>query len=302
MSFDFLVDRDTNDLVYQDGTLVLTKNKPELLRQRLNDVFKTWTGEWFNNTVFGAIDRQFLFAHGVTKAEIDAFFQSIVLSYDEVLFIDSWESELDPISRSYDLKYVVKTDYGVVSGFTTTSRPDIEIDYTQVMPPSTDLPCNTPPGLPVGDIDPVDPGNPCPLPLEQALQDVYDASAWDESATTETVKDQTFTVTISSCNPHYILFPGIWDNVFGYDITATVTAGGDAIIARYNPSKTGTIIPFPPPALEDLHFDTATITSGQVLDMSIPTMDGTEWIMVAVAAAESGTSTTVDVVISTIQA
>ena len=141
MSFDAFIDKDTNDLVFENGTIRLTSSKPELLRQRLNDVFKTWRGEWFNDITYGAIDRDILFVHGVTKAEIDAWFKIIVNSFEEVNSIALWESEIDFINRTYDLDYVVRTDFGDVAGFTTTVRPDIEVDYVLVPPPSDEVEC-----------------------------------------------------------------------------------------------------------------------------------------------------------------
>lgn len=142
MSLDFYLDRDTNDLVFEKGTLRLTKSKPEVLRQRLSVVFKTFTREWFNNRTFGAIDKDFLFRHGITKQEIDAFFKSIVNSYSEVNYIESWESSINKITRCYELTYEVNTDYGTVNDFVTTERPNVEVDYTQVPPPSTLIACD----------------------------------------------------------------------------------------------------------------------------------------------------------------
>ena len=141
MAFDFYINRDTNDFEYEKGTLRLTKSKPELLRQRLSVVFKTYTTEWFNNITFGAIDKDFLFQHGVTKQEIDAHFRAIILNYDEVNNIDSWESTVNPLTREYDLKYIVNTDYGVVADYITTTRPDVAIDYTKVESPETFVAC-----------------------------------------------------------------------------------------------------------------------------------------------------------------
>ena len=81
MFLDFYIDRDTNDLVYEKGEIRFTESKPELLRQKLSVVLKTFTREWFNNITFGALDKEFLFRHGVTKQEIDAFFKAIVNSF-----------------------------------------------------------------------------------------------------------------------------------------------------------------------------------------------------------------------------
>lgn len=289
MAFNFLVDRDTNDLIYQDGNVPLTTNKPQLLRQRLSDDFKTWRGEWFNKTDYGAIDREFLFEHGVTQAEIDAFFKLIVQSYDEVLAIESWDSKLNPLTREYDLTYVVRTDYGTVSSFVSTARPDQEIDYTQVLPPSTDLPCN---------VVVIPPGDPCPIPDEPNLDAVYLASGWDYRRTGGSTINDTISITTSSCTPTYILYDPTWDGAFGYSLTAQVTSGGDAVLVRLNDSNSGTAGGFPP-ILDDQHFDSETISSGQTLDMTLTTMLPTQWVMVAVLAAESGTETNVDVIIST---
>lgn len=141
MAFDLYVDKDTNDLVYENGTIRLTSTKPELLRQRLSDAFKTWRGEWFNNTEYGAIDKEVLFVHGITKAEVDSWFKTIVNSFEEVNSITSWESEIDPINRAYELTYVVKTDYGNVAGYTTTERPDVSIEYKVGQQPSQTIAC-----------------------------------------------------------------------------------------------------------------------------------------------------------------
>ena len=141
MSFDLLINKDTNDLVFENNTLKYTSSKPELLRQTLSVNFKTFTGEWFNNTTFGAIDRDIIFAKGITKAEIDAHFQSIVLSYSEVNYIIEWDSSIDAVTRHYDLKYIVNTDYGDISSFVTTAKPIDEIEYVAVPPPYVQVAC-----------------------------------------------------------------------------------------------------------------------------------------------------------------
>lgn len=141
MFLDFYIDRDTNDLVYEKGEIRFTESKPELLRQKLSVVLKTFTREWFNNITFGALDKEFLFRHGVTKQEIDAFFKAIVNGYEEVNYIESWESDINKQTRCYELTYEVNTDYGTVGDYVTTERPDVEIDYTLVPPPSILISC-----------------------------------------------------------------------------------------------------------------------------------------------------------------
>ena len=136
MSIDLLLDEVTNDLVLRDSNFQLTSSKPQFLRQRMSITFKTFTEEWFWNLDFGAINKNIIFRKGVSKAEVDGWFLSIIHNFPEVISVTQLESSQDAVTRMYNLTFTVLTDEGEVAVFMRSGRPDLEITY----PTPSDLP------------------------------------------------------------------------------------------------------------------------------------------------------------------
>lgn len=129
MSTDFLIDNITGDLVIEDGDFQMTSSKPQFLQQRMTITFRTFTGEWFWNTTFGAISRDIVLRAGASQAEIDGWFLAIINGFPEVNSVLSFMSLQNSQSGLYDLTFTVATDEGNVAVYIRSGRPDVEITY-----------------------------------------------------------------------------------------------------------------------------------------------------------------------------
>lgn len=128
--FDLYIDPLTGDLAIEDGDFKTTSSKKEFLRQRMQITFNTYVGEWFLNTSFGGINKAILFRKGATKEEIDAWFISVIRSFDEVEQIYRFDSEINT-DRSYTLNFSVKTSEDIYPFYITALRPDVEVLYPE---------------------------------------------------------------------------------------------------------------------------------------------------------------------------
>lgn len=140
--FDLYINPTTGDLDYQNGSLSLVRDTNRRVRQELEVTLRAFKGEWFNNTQFGGINRDYIGRVGITKQEVDAWYRRIILSNPEVLELVHFDSSFNRISRQYDLEFVVRTKKGDES-VRVALRPDQEVNY--VLPPAQDyLPPTTP--------------------------------------------------------------------------------------------------------------------------------------------------------------
>lgn len=137
---DLLLDPTTGDIVYQNGEITLVRDTKKIVRQELEITLRTFIGEWFNNVQFGGINRAFLGQTGISKIAVDAFYRSVILSNPDVLEILEFESTLNPITRAYDLSFVVRTNEGPVDLILTDASNEQtypEQDSDVYLPPTT---------------------------------------------------------------------------------------------------------------------------------------------------------------------
>lgn len=121
----------TNDIYLGDKDLVLTSGVGELLRQRLLVTFRTFVGEWYLDTGFGAYDIRFFTNKGITKAIADAYFLDIILGYEEVEEVLSFTSTFDKITRAYSLIFNVRTIEGDGTFEINFTQADAVIQYPE---------------------------------------------------------------------------------------------------------------------------------------------------------------------------
>lgn len=130
MTFDFLLNEKTNDIVFENGDFVWTKDNTELLRQRISITLQTWQGEWFWDTSFGTPYKQSILGKNRDKKEVDAIFIGIINSFDDVESLEEFESTYNIGDIRYELSFRVKA----VDGDTvviTNVRPDQEEIYPE---------------------------------------------------------------------------------------------------------------------------------------------------------------------------
>lgn len=130
MAWDLKLSETTNDLQFDRSEISTTDSKQELLRQRISITIKTWLEEWFWNSKFGIPYRQVLFSQKISKEQVDAIFLSTVTSFDEVIYIQEFTSEVNTATRTYDLLFHVYTDQGEDAFYIRLGGPNAKIDYT----------------------------------------------------------------------------------------------------------------------------------------------------------------------------
>lgn len=114
MSFDFKLDKDTNDLIFVEQDLTFTSKKDEELGQRLKIRLNTFETEWFINQDYGIPYQQEIIGKARNKKDVDTIFLNEIREEEGVNSIESFSSTWDRNLRTYDLKVAVVTDDGVI--------------------------------------------------------------------------------------------------------------------------------------------------------------------------------------------
>lgn len=115
--------------VDSNGKIQLLSTIQEAVRQRLDIQHKTFQGEWFLDVTFGVPYRQQIIGKGLSKAEIDALYITIINNDPDVLSIRYFQSEYDALAREYSLVYEVVTSDGVLRADTANLYPAEEVEY-----------------------------------------------------------------------------------------------------------------------------------------------------------------------------
>ena len=105
--FDLYINPKTGDLDFTNGTVKLVSEPKRRVRQELETTLKTFVGEWFNDTSYGGINKSYIGEVGVTKLEVDAFYRRVILQNPEVLEILEFDSNLNPLTRIYEVTFSV---------------------------------------------------------------------------------------------------------------------------------------------------------------------------------------------------
>jgi len=129
MSYDLALDSDGSDLVLTKGKFRTTQTVRELLRQRMFITFRTFKGEWFLDTTFGAYDTSVFLNKQVTKDSLDAYFISIINTFPEVDVLRSFEAEYDTGTRVYSMTFVVTAQGETGVYKIDLTPPGVEVAY-----------------------------------------------------------------------------------------------------------------------------------------------------------------------------
>lgn len=117
----FKLDANGDIEVDSNGKIQLLSTFQELVRQRLDIKLKTFRGEWFLDTTFGIPyrdtgDGRAMIGKGFTSKDIDAIYIATIKEDPDVISIEYFNSNYNPIQREYDLSFEVKTKDGILSG------------------------------------------------------------------------------------------------------------------------------------------------------------------------------------------
>lgn len=130
MAYDLALDLDSNDLSFSKGKFSFTSSVRELLKQRMFITFRTFTGEWFLNTEFGAYNLELFSSKNFTKDTLDSYFITIINSFSEVISLKSFEAEYDGYTRVYSMTFVVVTSDGSTGTYKIDlTPPGVEVAY-----------------------------------------------------------------------------------------------------------------------------------------------------------------------------
>lgn len=120
---DLLLNYDTNDLVFHNGTLTreyTTQPFVAVVAQRLLIMLQTYSGEWFMDLNHGIPYWQSILGKKTTKSAVDLIFQQKILAENGVKEITEFKSTF--VNRQYSLDFKVKVSTGEVTD-TITINP-----------------------------------------------------------------------------------------------------------------------------------------------------------------------------------
>jgi len=129
MAYDFSLDSDGTDLVLSKGKFKTTLTVRELLRQRMYITFRTFKGEWFLNTQFGAYDTELFLNKQVTKDSLDSYFIALINSFPEVDALRDFLGTYNAGTRVYSMEFVVTAQGQTGVYKIDLTPPGIEVAY-----------------------------------------------------------------------------------------------------------------------------------------------------------------------------
>lgn len=119
-----------NDLIMDDGDLVLTTTRTEIAAQTLGITLKTYRGEWFLNTNFGVPYLQEIIGVARKKDIVDRIFLAEIARNIYIDTINSYKSSYDRDQRYYNMDVVVTVGADTVTTSFNT-QPSEEFIYPE---------------------------------------------------------------------------------------------------------------------------------------------------------------------------
>lgn len=114
---DILLHPDKHDILFINGTCPVTYENRVTVAQKLKIKLLTFWKEWFLDTSIGMPYLQKILQRGVSKLTIDSIFQEAILSEPDVLEIVEFNSIIDPVYRSYQLSFKVRTNQNQITNY-----------------------------------------------------------------------------------------------------------------------------------------------------------------------------------------
>lgn len=119
-----------NDLVVSAGQLLLIQTKEVMVRQRLLNKLRAFTGTLFTNQNYG-IDSDFIGSRG-QKEVLDEHLKSLIIETKGVLEMISFEGSLNKESRTYSCQFKYLIDVGEISGISLLFTNQGIVDFKKV--------------------------------------------------------------------------------------------------------------------------------------------------------------------------
>jgi hypothetical protein len=108
---DILLNEDTQDAIFVNGSTPITGGVGDSLKQRLKIKLLTFKGEWFLDTNHGTPYFQQIFGKGRSKGSVDLIFRELIDGDKDVKNILKFESSISP-DRTYNLSFTVSNKSG----------------------------------------------------------------------------------------------------------------------------------------------------------------------------------------------
>jgi len=118
---DILINPASQDIDLTNFTISLVKDIETLVRQKVAITLRAFRGEWVYNVLFGIPyisntnnNTQLLRAGTGTQRLLDFEIRSAILSKEEILRIDSFQSNINPQTRVYTVSFIAVTEGGPI--------------------------------------------------------------------------------------------------------------------------------------------------------------------------------------------
>ena len=112
--FDIAMDVNTNDIVLQNGDILMIDNA-ERCAQQVAITLRFWLGEWFLNTTEGVPYLEYILVKQPNMAHIRQIITEQIQSVEGVKAVTDMELTFDQRERSLLVEYTAGTDYGLVT-------------------------------------------------------------------------------------------------------------------------------------------------------------------------------------------
>jgi hypothetical protein len=104
-----------NDLLIQDGDLVITATQLESIQQHVLQRLRIYLGEWFLDNTIGLPFFQQILVKNPDKATIDGYIQDQILATPGVVQLNSYAATIDATARTLSISFSALTTSGIIS-------------------------------------------------------------------------------------------------------------------------------------------------------------------------------------------
>ena len=114
MAEDIAMNINNNDLILQDGDLLLIDNAERCAQQILISL-QFWYGEWFLNTSEGVPYLEYILIKNPNIAHVRQVLTEAIEQVEGVQSVDSMTIDFDRQGRRLAVDYAVTTNYGLIT-------------------------------------------------------------------------------------------------------------------------------------------------------------------------------------------
>jgi hypothetical protein len=114
MAVDLAMNINTNDLVLEDGDLMLIDDA-ERVAQQIAISLRFWAGEWFLNTTDGVPYLEYILVKNPNLAHVQQVLTETIEGVTGVQAVTSMNVQFDRRGRTLAVDYSATTDYGLIT-------------------------------------------------------------------------------------------------------------------------------------------------------------------------------------------